>query len=81
MANITLSIPDELKNIMSKFPEINWSGLVKISIENKVKHLKWKEQMLEQLESEKEFENWTVEMGRKVNKEITEKLKKRKLIN
>ena len=28
MTNITLSIPEELKKEMEKFPEINWSEVI-----------------------------------------------------
>jgi len=33
------------------------------------------EKLLKKLEDDAEFENWCVEMGRKVNKGISEKLK------
>ena len=32
MANITLSIPQELKEEMEKFPEINWSEVARLDI-------------------------------------------------
>ncbi|MEK6824760.1 MAG: hypothetical protein AABX12_01295 [Nanoarchaeota archaeon] len=33
---------------------------------NKVKEPNWKEEMRKKLTNEKEFEDWTVEMGRKL---------------
>lgn len=39
MANITLSIPEELKKEMENFPEINWSEVVKDSIKKKIAQL------------------------------------------
>ena len=36
MANITLSIPPELKKEMEKFPEINWSEVARSSIKQKI---------------------------------------------
>ncbi|TFG05742.1 MAG: hypothetical protein EU536_00780 [Promethearchaeota archaeon] len=41
MANITLSIPDELKDEMNKFPEINWSEVARASIKQKLADLKF----------------------------------------
>lgn len=76
MANITLSISEELKRIMNEFPEINWSGLVRVSIENKVKQLIWKKKILEQIESEKEFDEIALEIGDKIKKDVWKKLKR-----
>jgi len=39
MANITLSIPEELKKEMEKFPEINWSEVARDSIKKKIAQL------------------------------------------
>jgi len=39
MANITLSIPKELKEEMEKFPEINWSEVARGSIKKKIAYL------------------------------------------
>jgi hypothetical protein len=81
MVNITLSIPAELKNTMNEFPEINWSGLVRVTIESKAKQLRWKQEMLKKIKEEDKsgFTNWTIEMGRKVNDSIVDKLKDKKL--
>ena len=56
MVSITLSVPEETRNKMKKFPEVNWSRLVRKTIEDKTKELSWKEEMLKQLEKDKEFE-------------------------
>ena len=82
MVNMTLSIPAELKNTMNEFPEINWSGLVRVTIESKTKQLKWKQEMLKRLKQEEDsgFSDWSVEMGRRVNDGIEDKLKSKKLI-
>ena len=76
MASITLSVPEEIRKKMKEFPEINWSGLVRKIIERRIKELIWKEEMLKQLKEEKEFTNWTVEMGRKAKKDRFKKLLK-----
>jgi len=39
MANLTLSIPNELKEMMEKFPEINWSEVARDSIRKKIAQL------------------------------------------
>ncbi len=39
-----------------------------------------KKALLKQLKVDKEFEEWTVEMGRKVNKNIAKKRKKKRLL-
>ncbi|MHA1498306.1 MAG: hypothetical protein ACTSRT_12285 [Promethearchaeota archaeon] len=39
MPNLTLSIPNELKEMMEKFPEINWSEVARDSIKKKIAQL------------------------------------------
>lgn len=39
MVNLTLSIPNELKEKMEKFPEINWSEVTRDSIKKKIAQL------------------------------------------
>ncbi len=39
MTNITLSIPEDLKREMEKFPEINWSEVARDSIKKKIAQL------------------------------------------
>lgn len=39
MANITLSIPKDLKKEMEKFPEVNWSQVARDSIKKKIAQL------------------------------------------
>jgi hypothetical protein len=75
MANITLSVPEETKKKMQQYPEINWSGLIKKTIEQKVSDLAWKEDMLKKLEKEKDFDEWAVDFGRRIKKEAYEKMK------
>ncbi|TFF88402.1 MAG: hypothetical protein EU549_03095 [Promethearchaeota archaeon] len=41
MVNITLSISEELKEEMNKFPEINWSEVARSFIKQKVADLKF----------------------------------------
>ncbi len=65
MVSVTISISEELKKKMEQFPEINWSGLVRTIIENKVKNMAWKKEMLKNLENEKDFNDWAVDLVRK----------------
>ena len=76
MVSITVSIPEDIKKKMEQFPEINWSGLVRTIIENKIKAMVWKEEMKKRFAEEKDFTDWTVEMSRKVNHGVSERLKK-----
>ena len=76
MSNITISIPDELKKKIEAFPEINWSGFLKKYIESKVERLVWKESMLKQLESEKEFDEIALEIGDKIKRGVWNRLRK-----
>lgn len=39
MANLTLSIPSDLKKMMEDFPEINWSEVARDSIKKKIAQL------------------------------------------
>ncbi len=76
MVSITLSVPEEVRIQMKRYPEINWSGFVRVAIESKVKKLMWKQEMLRQLESEKEFDEEALKLGREVKQKAWEKLKK-----
>ncbi len=39
MANLTLSIPEELREKMRKFPEINWSEVARQAIQDRARVL------------------------------------------
>ena len=82
MVSITLSIPEKVKEEMKKSPEVNWSALVRSCIESKARQLAWKREMLARLKEEDEagFTKWAVEMGRKVNKGVSDRLKKEGLL-
>ena len=65
MVSITLSVPEEVRELMKKFPEVNWSGLIRTCITEKAKKLVIREEMLRQLEREKELIDWSVNLGKK----------------
>jgi len=70
MANITLSIPENLKEEMEEFPEINWSEVARTSIKQKISHLKF----LKGFRMDSEI---TPEDALKLGKEVSELLTKR----
>ena len=76
MATVTLAIPDGIRKKMRQFPEINWSGLIRKIIEDKIRLLSWKGEMQKRAGAEKEFNDWTIEMGKKAKKGISERLRK-----
>jgi len=64
MVSITISVPEEIRQLMKEFPEVNWSGLVRQCISEKAKQLAIKEELLRQLRKEKEFNEWAVNLIR-----------------
>jgi len=74
-ANVTVSVPRKTKERMGEFMEINWSGFVRKCIEDKVRELSWRQQTLAKLDTDGEFEEWAVKMGRKVNADLARRLK------
>jgi len=65
MVSITLSVSEEVRETMKKFPEINWSGLVRTCIIEKAKQLSIKKELLKELAEEKDFNEWAVNVVRK----------------
>jgi len=80
MVSITLSIPEEIKEKMSSFPEVNWSGFVREAIIKKTEELSWKEEMLEKLEKEEEFTEWAIKASKEFRSGRYAELKKKGLI-
>ena len=76
MVSITLSVPEDVREQMKRFPEVNWSGFVRASIESKVKQLSWKEKMLKKLASENEFDAVALEIGDKIKEGMWKRYKK-----
>ncbi len=77
MVSITLSVPEEIRKLMKKFPEINWSRFVRASIEAKAKQLAWKEEMLKKLKQEDEsgFTEWSIELGNNLKERVWQRHK------
>ena len=71
MANITLSIPDDLHMKMRKFSEIRWSEVARKAIQKKVKDL----EMLDKLTSKSVLTEKDVEeISNKINKRLAKKI-------
>ena len=69
MADISVSIPDDLKEEMRKFPEINWSEVALISIRQKIADLRF----LKAFTDESEI---TYEDAEALGKELSKNLNK-----
>jgi hypothetical protein len=80
MVSVTLSVSKEIRELMNKFSEINWSAFIRKSIEEKVKELSWKEEMMQKLKQEESFTNWAVEKQRETRQHRFSELEKKGLI-
>ena len=78
MVSITLSVPEEVRARMRKHDEVNWSAIARKAIEAKAEQLALQEQFFKQVRTEEAsgFTQWTVEMGRKVKKDMVKRLHK-----
>ncbi len=71
MANMTLSIPDELYRKMKNFSEVKWSEVARKAIQKKVSDL----EMLDKLTSRSKLtEKDVVEISDKINKSLAKKI-------
>jgi len=80
MVSITLAVPEEIKQKMDEFSEINWSGFIRKEIIKKTKELELREKLLKELEKEKAVMDWAVKLQKTGRKGRFEKLKKKGLI-
>jgi hypothetical protein len=80
MVSVTLSVSKETRELMKKFSEINWSAFIRKSIETKVKHLSWKEEMTKKLNEEETLSNWMINKQKESREQRLQELKKKGLI-
>ena len=80
MVSITVSVPLKTKELMKEFPEMNWSGFVKKSIEEKAKRLAKLEELKKELEGEQDITDWSVKLQRISRSGRLDELKKKGLI-
>lgn len=72
MANMTLSIPEELHKELKAHSEIKWSDVARQAFEKKVKELHW---MDEALKNSTFTEEDAEELGHKIKHEIRKRFK------
>ena len=79
MVSITVSVPEKTRNLMKKFPEMNWSGFVRKSIEQKTNKLAefegWKKKF-----EEKDMIDWSVKLQHASRSGRLEELRKKGLV-
>lgn len=80
MANITISVPENLKNKMKKFDEVNWSAYLRKQIEKKTKEVEDLEELKKMLIKEQEAEYFSVNLQKKIRIGRFEELKKKGLL-
>lgn len=67
MVNMTLSVPNELKEEMDEYPWVNWSEIARIAFKDRIRELK----ILNEFRSDSELtDEEALELGRKVNKAL-----------
>ena len=74
MVSITLSVPQEMKEEMEKFPEINWSAVAREAIQNRMVLL----QKFRAFSAQSSLtEQDAIRLGRQVNKELSKRYRGR----
>ena len=71
MTSLTLSVSKELKKMMDEHPEINWSEVARQSIIQKLTLLSKMDRLLK---NSKLTEKDTIQIGRKVNRGIAQRM-------
>ena len=79
MVSITLSVPEETREKMKEFSEVNWSGFFRKAIEEKAVALEKLECLKKELEKEKEVNDWAVKLQHASRKGRLEDLRKKRL--
>lgn len=72
MVNVTLSVPDELKQSMDAHPELNWSEVARAAFKTKLSQL----ELLDALACKSKLtEKDALSIGRKINRSLWKKYK------
>ncbi|MEI7961329.1 MAG: hypothetical protein WCI04_03250 [archaeon] len=69
---MTLAVPNDLKEKMDSFKEINWSEVARQSFERKIKLL----ELLKNVSDDSNEEKLALEIGKKINKSMFKRYKK-----
>lgn len=73
MVSVTLSVPEEIKHKMEKFPEMNWSEVARQAFMQKIKDLEF----LKKFTSDSTLtEDDALKLGRELNKNLAKRYKK-----
>ena len=80
MVSITVSVPENTRDLMKRFPEVNWSGFVKKSIEEKTREMSEIESLKKNVRNEHETAEWSVKLQRASREGRLNALKKKGLI-
>ena len=70
MSTVTIAVPEEIKEKMIEFPEMNWSAVARKAI---VERIKFMEAMNKQLAKSQLTEEETISLGRKVKRAVSKK--------
>ncbi len=73
MVSVTLSVPEDIKKEMEKFPEINWSAIARAAIQRRLLLLK---KFKEFSKDSQLTEEDTIRLGREVNKAVVKRYKR-----
>ncbi len=73
MVSVTLSVPEEIKHKMEKFPEMNWSEVARQAFMQKIKDLEF----LKKFTSDSTLtEDDALKLGRELNKNLAKRYKR-----
>lgn len=77
MPNITLSIPEKLKNEMDSLPELNWSEITREFLSEKVKRMVLLKKLDNMLKNSKLTEEDCLKLGEKIKKGMWKRYKEK----
>ena len=80
MVSLTVSVPSHTRELMKKFPEMNWSGFVRKSIERKAQDLSRMDRLIRKVEAERPVTDWSVRLQKASRCGRLEALKRKGLI-
>ncbi len=75
MPNLTIAIPNELKNKMDKLPELNWSEVIRGFLSEKIKRAMVLKKLDSMLENSELTEEQCLKLGEKAKKSMLKKYK------
>ena len=75
MANITISVPEDLKHKMDSLPELNWSETIRAFLAEKVNRAVLLKKLDRMLENSELTENDCLKLGEKVKEGMLKKYK------